>query len=83
MVNRLIGGMLMAVGLLIAGASGLCTLLMFAESPPWSGESLESLTLVAIFGGIPFLVGTALFFAGRYIWRKGEEGDPPGNTFGG
>jgi len=83
MINRLIGGILMASGLLIAGLSGLCTLLLFAESPDWSSETLESLSIVAIFGGIPFLAGTGLFFAGRYVWRKGDDGNPPGNTFGG
>ncbi len=78
-MNRFVGALLMGIGVLVAGLSGLCSLLLLSEEPNWSGPAAaESLGIIAMVGGIPFIAGLGLFFAGRYVWRKGDEGNPPG-----
>ncbi len=84
MLARLIGGLLMGAGLLIAGGSGLCSLLLLAEGSTWAGPSAaESLSIIAMVGGIPFVIGIGLFFTGRLVWRKGDSDQPPGTGAGG
>jgi len=68
-MRKFFGGLLLAVGILIAGLSGLCSLaslISLASSGP--GE-FSSLGLVALFGGIPFLIGAALIWIGRALLR--------------
>ncbi len=63
-VQRLVGGTLMAVGALIGGLSGLCTV-VFATSI----TRLSDVSPALIFGGIPLLAGVGLFALGRRIFR--------------
>jgi hypothetical protein len=74
------GGILLAIGILIAGASGLCSLTMLVSAlgnlhghEEFSGAGM--LPVIAIFGGIPFVIGLSLFFAGRSLIRsdRGER----------
>jgi hypothetical protein len=78
-MKTLFGGILLAIGILIAGASGLCSLTMFFSvmgnlhsHQEFSGAGM--LPVIAIFGGIPFAVGLGLFFAGRALIRS-DRGD--------
>lgn len=73
------GGLLMAAGILIAGLSGLCTLLVVGGSlaDTTSGEMGSMVMAVGIFGGIPFLIGLGLFLAGRSLIRSGRSADIP------
>lgn len=61
----------MAVGFLIACASGLCSLVFFAQSMKGSGGA-AMLPLILLFGGIPFFIGTMIFGAGRAVFKKSD-----------
>lgn len=65
-VKQLMGGILLAVGILIAGASGLCSLAVLAGA----GGGINMFPIVALVGGVPFLLGAALAFTGRRILRQ-------------
>ena len=75
-MKQLLGGILLAIGLLIAGASGLCTGVMLVMSIGQSG-SAGIIPLALLFGGVPFGIGLLLFFGGRALLRSAreEEGD--------
>ena len=66
---KILGALLLAAGILIAGASGLCSLVLLAE--PGSLNS-DTLAIVGIVGGIPFLVGVGVAFAGYVVIRSAE-----------
>lgn len=72
---RFFGWLLMGAGGLIAVTAGACSLYILGSmlidgggATPYFGTSGMLIT-VAIVGGVPFAVGTALFFAGRAISR--------------
>lgn len=72
-MQKVIGCIVMAVGILITGATGLCTVMMFSSAPlTRSDYSLESLGIVAIFAGIPLIFGITFIFLGRYLIRNAE-----------
>lgn len=71
---KLLGGILMAMGILIAGASGLCSL-MFLFSGGTGGWNASGLGLILVVGGIPFLTGLGLFYGGRALLRRGQAED--------
>ena len=78
--RRLIGGLLMAVGGLIAVLSGVCTgyvqvvfLLDWRHAPPPGPDNHElhfPPWLPLLFGAVPILVGVGLFFCGRWLFRS-------------
>ncbi|HUP67339.1 MAG TPA: hypothetical protein VM145_03895 [Sphingomicrobium sp.] len=70
-MKRLLGGCLQAVGILIAGLFGLCTIILFADGNSWQsfGGAAEGLTFTII----PFLLGLGLIWAGRTLARIGRE----------
>ena len=65
------GGLLLATGILIAGASGLCTIafwvIALSEGP--SGAA-EFIVMSLVIGGIPFAIGLGLLFWGRSLLRS-------------
>jgi hypothetical protein len=65
-----IGGILIAVGILIAGANGLCALAVL-----FSGDAdRDGIGSAMIFmGGIFFLVGIAVIFWGRALVRSARK----------
>lgn len=65
-MKTLLGGILLAVGILIAGASGICSLIFLVTSRFEDGLIL----MILAFGGIPFLIGLGLFYAGRALIRS-------------
>lgn len=68
---KVLGGILIAVGLLIAGASGLCSFVLIAEELRNANADMGgSLAIVAIVGGIPFLMGAGMIFGG---WKLLQE----------
>ena len=72
-MRKFFGGVFLAIGILIAGLSGLCSLaslISLASSGP--GE-FSSLGLVAFFGGIPFAIGAGLIWLGRVLMRDPKE----------
>jgi hypothetical protein len=70
-VKELFGGILMAIGILIAGASGICSLMMLVDSGQWGG-ALSMLPMVLIFGGVPLAGGVGIAFLGRSLIRGGR-----------
>lgn len=84
-MKKLLGGILIAAGILVAGASGLCTatfLIWFFVDVIRSGwnssepENMGVLLTILFFGCAPFLTGIGLIFAGRVLVRSArrEEG---------
>ena len=70
-MKALFGGLLLAVGALVAGLSGLCTILVIADEAPRSWAAFkEGLPIVLTFGGLPFVVGLALLFGGLRLLRS-------------
>ena len=71
-MRQVFGGLILGCGILIAGLSGLCTLLVAGSTvfePGSSGDVMTILPAVLIFGGFPFVCGLGLFFAGRSLLR--------------
>lgn len=70
-MKQVFGSILMAVGILIAGASGLCSLVVLGGAS--SNGFGEALGFVFMFGGIPFAIGLAMFFGGRALVRRAKS----------
>lgn len=68
-VRRLVGGVLIAVGILIMTGSGLCSLAIIVSvigsRSPESGIAF----LALLIGGLPFASGLAMFLRGRHLIR--------------
>jgi hypothetical protein len=72
-MRQLFGGLLLALGILIAGLSGLCTLLIVGTSlvdGSSGGEDYGIGMMALVIGGVPFVVGLGMFFAGRALLRS-------------
>jgi hypothetical protein len=65
---------LMALGALIAGLCGSCTLLFWGGSIPKNGVLANPVTTI---GGVPAALGFMLFVAGAVLWlrarRRGDD----------
>jgi hypothetical protein len=72
-MRTLFGGLLLAIGVLIAGASGLCSLAVLFSGSSEFGRATSMLPMVLIFGGIPFAIGAALIFVGNMLIREGKD----------
>jgi hypothetical protein len=75
-MQTLFGGILLAIGILIAGASGLCTIVFVGSmivdathGPGGTGAVGNLLGVATIVGGIPFAIGLGLIFAGLSLIR--------------
>jgi len=75
-MKSLFGGLLLAAGILIAGASGLCSLVFLGMGVSEPGGFLSLLPMVAMIGGVPFVLGLGLLFAGRALLRSAREPKP-------
>jgi hypothetical protein len=66
------GWLLLAVGVLIAGTAGLCTLAVLGSTFPHAApaEFIGMAVMALIFGGVPASVGVGLFFIGKMLLRK-------------
>ena len=74
-MKRLIGSVLQAVGILIAGASGLCSAgYLFTMG----GSDAILIPFVLIFGSIPFAFGLVLYRGGRLLIRDADVEDKTG-----
>lgn len=72
---RVMGGIFLVFGFLVMTLTGLCTgVAVFLMLPATMNESpasfLSAFGMIALFGGIPFIVGLALFWLGRRM-RQG------------
>ena len=82
-MNRIYGGVLIAIGILLMTGSGLCSLSVILS---WRGNftPVDLVLLPLIFGGLPFGLGLGLFFWGRRLLRRPDwpEEDEPDGRFG-
>jgi hypothetical protein len=71
-MKAVFGGILMAVGILIAGGSGLCSLaILFGGSGEFSGFGMWPMVL--LIGGIPFAVGVGIAYGGYALLRSARN----------
>ena len=71
-MKAIFGGILMAVGILIAGGSGLCSLMiLFGGTGEFSG--FEMWPVVLMVGGIPFAIGAGIAFGGHMLMRSARR----------
>ena len=70
---RVLGGILLAIGILIAGLSGLCSLVFVVTelTSPYSSVD-RTVSYVLGIGGIPFVIGLGLTFLGRKLIKSGS-----------
>jgi hypothetical protein len=74
----LFGGLLMAVGGLIAGTAGLCLLVVtviglgsnLSDTSAFLTILEAGFPFVSEIGGVPFIIGLGLYFAGRALYRR-------------
>jgi sensor domain CHASE-containing protein len=72
-MKQVFGSILLAVGILIAGCSGLCSLVFSMDTLFGSSNHIRiDLPIIFIVGGIPFGIGLALFFGGRALIRQAK-----------
>ena len=65
---KIFGGILIAIGILIAGASGLCSIAILMDSGEFAGPDMWPLVLMI--GGIPGALGIGMVFGGRALIRS-------------
>lgn len=61
----------MGIGIIIAGASGLCSLIALFGSGDLQGLSM--LPGVLVFGGPPIALGVGMFYGGRALIRQARS----------
>ena len=68
---KTLGGILIGAGILIAGLSGLCSLVLFLTELTSPYSDLEDLAAMIMgFGGVPFILGLGLVFLGRKLSKS-------------
>lgn len=70
-MKEMFGGILIAVGVLIAGASGLCSLAVLFGNGEMTGLSM--LPTVLVIGGLPIALGVLIGIGGRSLIRQARE----------
>lgn len=86
--NRIAGTVLLVIGVLVAGLSGLCTGAFLFDQASSGVSTLDAESgvwmLILLFGGLPFLFGAMLIIGGvlalrnaRRQSRTGNDGGPP------
>lgn len=63
-----LSALLMACGILIAGLSGLCSIIVLTSS--FQSIDSEGLGIVAMVGGIPFATGLMMTWLGRRLVKS-------------
>ena len=74
-MTRFFGGLLMAIGILIATLSGLCSAWFLVMTLGSYGGDGSALMFIALIGGVPFVSGVGMFYAGRALVRGARERD--------
>ena len=68
LLTRFFSGLLVVVGVLMAGLAGLCTMAFLGF--PGGGGDKGLVPLVLVFGGPPIVIGLAMVWAGVWLWRR-------------
>jgi hypothetical protein len=75
-MKEMFGGILIAMGILIAGLSGLCSAAFFLMAMGGGGGDIAAATgVIMVVGGLPFAFGLALFFGGKALIRTAKRTD--------
>ncbi|MEO7688703.1 MAG: hypothetical protein ABIS51_05405 [Sphingomonas sp.] len=89
-MTKFFGGLLMAIGILIATLSGLCSafflVMTLGDTNGAQFGDAPMLLMIAVIGGLPFMSGVGLFFWGRWLLRLAREreaGEGAGSDGGG
>lgn len=70
-MQQVFGAILLAIGILIAGLSGLCSIMVLSGPGNFSGpDVVESLTIVLLIGGTPFAIGAGLAYLGYRLMKS-------------
>lgn len=74
-MRALLGGLLLAAGVLICLTSGLCSawflgMMLFEPNQNGAQDVLGMIGMVSVFGGVPFGAGVLLFAVGRRLTRE-------------
>jgi hypothetical protein len=68
---KMLGGILIGAGILLAGLSGLCSLAILFGSGEFTG--FQMWPAVLMFGGIPFAGGAGMIWGGRSMLRRARR----------
>jgi hypothetical protein len=71
-MRQVVGAILMAIGILIGGGSGLCALI-FLGLGVMDGSHPSEVFAYALAVCMPLLLGAGLVFAGRYVQRSDPD----------
>lgn len=75
-MNRLFGGLLLAVGILLMTVSGLCSAAVIVAGLSDAVKEPDLFIYPLIFGGIPLAIGFGLFKWGGWLLRQDEPAAP-------
>lgn len=67
----MLGGCLQAIGILVAGLTGLCTLIMMSGVNSWRSFARTIQEMGAALG-IPFVIGVGFIVVGRMLIQSGR-----------
>lgn len=73
-MNRLFGGILLAVGILLMTVSGLCSAAVIVSGLSEAIKEPALFLYPLLFGGVPLAIGFGMFKWGRWLLREGETG---------
>lgn len=79
-MQKLFGSLMLGCGILVAGLSGLCTLIVAGSALAGSSSAEEMMSVLPaalIAGGIPIAIGIGAFFIGKAMLRAAAKDDPP------
>lgn len=65
-IQKFFAALLIGVGVLIAGLSGLCSVVLLGSG---MGREQGALSMILLFGGAPFVFGAAAIVTGVVLWR--------------
>jgi len=71
-MKELVGGCLLAAGILISGLTGLCTLIMVVSINSWQSFA-EAVGSIASFVAIPLIIDIGLIVAGRALVQSARR----------
>lgn len=75
-MKKLLGGIFLAIGILIAGGGGLCSLYVLVELLN-NPHDTQDFILIALPGGISLAIGVGLFLIGRSLIQSDQQNDSP------
>lgn len=72
-MKRLLGGLLVAVGILLMTASGICSIAVVVTGLPMLINEPLLVLFPLVIGGLPFATGAALFWVGSGVLKEANQ----------